>query len=229
MTYGKDLPGNLGTEGILRAIYDKIGAITPSESKIDGKLDDIIERIDETKDSINKGNESISGVIDEKLDDVIEHINETKDSIETISGAIDENTQAIKKVANNVKGISDVNAKGFESIVNALKEESEDKKPHPKPFPPCPHHHHHCIPCPPVPPPFYDCAHHYLPNTKDVHNMCIESNPNLSREQKNYLNDVYNGYRKFNPKEYYLLPRIVPPMFMPIVKHTYLNMLYPSL
>ena len=202
MAYGKDLPGNLGTEGILRAIYDKIGEITPSESKIDGKLDDIIERIDETKDSI-----------------------------ETISGAIDENTQVIKEVANNVKGISDVNAKGFESIVNVLKEESEDKKPHPKPkpFQPCPHHHHHCIPCPPVPPPFYDCAHHYLPNTKDAHNMCIESNPNLSREQKNYLNDVYNGYRKFNPKEYYLLPRIVPPMYIPIVKHTYLNMLYPSL
>jgi len=158
-TYGKDLPGSIGTNDILRAIYDKIGEISPSESKIDGKLDDIIERIDETKDSINKGNEAIGEVIGE-------------------------NTKAIKEVSNNVKGISDVNAKGFESIVNALKEESEDKKPHPhpKPFPPCPHHHHHCIPCPPVPPPFYDCAHHYLPDAKDMHNMCIESNPNLSRE-----------------------------------------------
>lgn len=206
MTYAKNLPANLGNTDILRAIYDKIGEIAPSEDKIDGKLDDIIERIDEVKYSINKDNESISG-------------------------AIVENTQAIKDVANNVKGISDVNVKGFESITNALKnEESEDTKPHPKPFPPYPRHCHHYKPCPPVPPPpFYNCAYsadYYLPNAKDMHNKSIESNPNLTRQQKNYLNDVYNGNRKFNPKEYHSLPQFVPPMYIPMIKDLYYQMIY---
>lgn len=208
-TYGKNLPGNLGTEDVLRAIYDKIGSGSPSV------------------------------VIEEKLDTIISLTGDVNNNIQINTEAVKENTQAIKDISINVDGsgicdrIDNVNNSvknldnnvkdGFDRTINAIKE----YQPKPKPFPPCPPHPHpHPQPCPPIPRPNYECVHHYCPNDNYFHNMCIQSNPNLTREQKAYLEEVYRYERKFDPKEYYALPQYVPHPYMNIVRDVYNNMIY---
>ena len=76
----------------------------------------------------------------------------------------------------------------------------------------------------PIPEPIYDCHHHYLPNDNYFHNSQIQSNPNLTKQQKAYLEEVYRGEHKFDPNEYYLLPNYVT--YVGLVNDVYNNMIY---
>jgi hypothetical protein len=57
-TYGKDLPGNIGTQDVLRAIYDKIGSGSPS-IVIEEKLDTIISLTGNVNNNIQINTEAV--------------------------------------------------------------------------------------------------------------------------------------------------------------------------
>lgn len=151
-TYGKDLPANLGTDGVLRAIYDKIqnGAIS---GDIDEKLDTICDQLVAVNNSIESNTQAIK--------DISINIDVHTKDIQSITTAINKQTKAIENIQIHIdtSDLSDsvqlVAAKvenGFVKTVEAIKSIQPGPTPPvpPRPVPPYPPH-----PCPESEPIFY--------------------------------------------------------------------------
>lgn len=151
-TYGKDLPGNLGTDGVLRAIYDEIqnGAIS---GDIDEKLNTICDQLVAVNNNIESNTQAIKDIsinIDIHSKDIMSityAIKEQTEAIKNIKIRIDtsELKNSIEKMSNTIEnGFNKTNnaiENGFNETSNAIK--SLEPRPQPRPLPP------------PPPPPYY--------------------------------------------------------------------------
>lgn len=215
-TYGKDLPGNLGTIDILRAIYDKTGD-SSSGSRIEDKLDTIISLTGDVNNNIQINTEAVKENT-QAIKDISINVDIHSEDLQNITNAIDRQTQAIKDISINIdnKGICDridnVNQSvnnldndvkdGFDRTINAIKE----YKPQPRPIPPCPPHPHpHPHPVPPKPKYKYpNCynrtnlstdyyAHYYGQNQPLFqHNLDVDGPQPVPTEALYVVNKVYN-------------------------------------
>lgn len=234
MAYPCDLPANMGNNDIFRAIYAKLSDINPSTATIEQKLDVIQDQLTVVNNNIEANTKAIK--------DISINTDFQTEDLQNITNAIDRQTQAIKDASLNINvdvkvdtgkicdSIDKVNKSintldnninsGFNRTIRTIKE----TRPRPKPVPHCQPQHQRPYHCMPMPEPNYDCHHHYLPNDNYFHNSQIQSNHNLTKQQKAYLEEVYRGEHKFDPNEYYLLPNYVP--YVGLVNDVYNNMIY---
>lgn len=137
--YGKDLPANLGTDGVLRAIYDKISDGSSSEI-IEEKLDIIFDELVNVNNNIETNTQAIKDIslnVDIHTKDILSittAINQQTEAIKNIQVHIDTSdlNNSIEKLAYNVED-------GFNKTSDAIK--SLQPKPQPRPIPPCPPPH----------------------------------------------------------------------------------------
>lgn len=234
MAYHCDLPANMGNNDIFRAIYAKLSDIKPSTVTIEQKLDVIQDQLTVVNNNIEANTKAIK--------DISINIDFPTEDLQNITNAIDRQTQVIKDASLNINvdvkvdtgkicdSIDKVNESintldnninsGFNRTIRTIKE----TRPRPKQVQHCQPQHPRPYPCMPIPEPIYDCHHHYLSNDNYFHNSQIQSNPNLTKQQKAYLEEVYRGEHKFDPNEYYLLPNYVP--YVGLVNDVYNNMIY---
>ena len=184
----------VGTQEKLIAIYDKLGDSGSSSGKIDEKLDTIISLTSDVNNNIQINTEAIK---------------ENTQAIKDISINVDvkyDSNEIIDKIDNVNHSVSILNSNvnsGFDRTINAINQKQIQPVPHHH------RHHYHPDPRPFIPNPIYDDCRHCLPNRNYFHNPYIQSNQNLTIEQKTYLEQVDRDERKFNPDEYYSLPSYV--------------------
>lgn len=184
MAYPCDLPSNTGNTDILRAIYAKMDSSSQS-SKIEKKLDILIDKVEIVNNNIIQNTEAIKDVsIDIKLDGG------------QISDAIDNLTTEVKR--------------GFDNTTHAIDNIGKKIKPKPHPIPPgpippCPIPPGPIPPCPipPEPQPCYHnhynslssnyCAEYYGPNNPEYyHNEYPSDGPQPIQDCcLEYVKDTY--------------------------------------
>lgn len=153
MAYPCDLPANMGSIDIFRAIYAKLSDINPSTGTIEQKLDIIQDQLTVVNNSIEANTQAIK--------DISINVDIHSKDIQSITKAINKQTKAIENIQIHID-TSDLNdsvqlvaAKvedGFVKTVEAIKSIQPGPTPPvpPRPVPPCPPH-----PCPEPEPIFY--------------------------------------------------------------------------
>lgn len=156
MAYPCDLPANMGSIDIFRAIYAKLSDINPSTGTIEQKLDVIQDQLTVVNNSIEANTQAIK--------DISINVDIHSKDIQSITKAINKQTKAIENIQIHIdtSDLSDsaqlVAAKvedGFVKTVEAIKSIQPGPIPPvpPRPVPPCPPPHPH--PCPEPEPIFY--------------------------------------------------------------------------
>lgn len=118
-TYGKDLPGNLGTEGVLRAIYDKIDD-GQSSGRIEEKLNTIISLAGNVNNNIQINTEAVKENT-QAIKDISINVDVHSEDLQNIANTIDRQTQAIKDISINV----DVHSEDLQNITNAIDRQTQ--------------------------------------------------------------------------------------------------------